>query len=87
MDNELLEMILAELRDLRSSVDASRLETERRVSVLETNVRPLIDNGQPGKFTKLENRMTSLEHWHIRITSYASAVSGVVSAGMHFLWK
>lgn len=78
-------LILEEMRQLRESVDNMRSEVLQRMTALETRVKPLFDNGQPGELTKLADRVGRLEHWRIRLTSYAAALSATVSVAVSIL--
>jgi hypothetical protein len=78
-------LILEEMKQLRESVDGMRSEELQRMTTLETKVKPLFDNGQPGEITKLGDRLTHLEHWRIRLTSYAAALSATISVAVSML--
>jgi hypothetical protein len=54
------ELILGELRALRSDFTSYARETAERVSALETDVHALIGNGQPGRVALLERSVERL---------------------------
>ena len=73
------ELILEELRSFRSDINDWRQETTERLTKLETQVYPLIDNGQPGRVTLVERAVQKLREWRIWQIGVAAGVSGVVS--------
>lgn len=81
------EVILGELRELRRTVEEFQHDMDTRVSKLEEKTKPLFDNGQPGEITTIKGRLTSIEHWRIKVTGIAAGVSGAVSVGMHFIFR
>lgn len=50
---------------------------------LETNMTTLVGNGQPGRVTKLEDRVDSLRRWRWLITGGIIAISALI----HFVFK
>lgn len=81
------DVILQELRQLRADFEQFQNDLHQRVAVLETQIKPLFDNGQPGELTVIKGRLTSLEHWRIKLTGIAAGVSSAVSVGMHFVFR
>lgn len=53
--------ILDELRDLRNHMDDKFEETFQRVTVVETKIAPLFDNGQPGRISQLEDDIEEMK--------------------------
>lgn len=78
-DTIILNTILDELRASRADISNLRQETTERVTKLETQVYPLIDNGQPGRVTLVERTVQKLREWRIWQIGVAAGVSGVVS--------
>ena len=61
--NLILEEIRAvrdELREFRSDVNAWQLGTAERLSKTETQIHPLVGNGQPGEIAKIKDRIGAL---------------------------
>jgi len=79
------EVILAELRELRATVEELAADTRQRISTLEARTKPLFDNGQPGWCNLVERRITALEHWRIYVAGIAAAISIVIGLGIRLL--
>ena len=72
------EVILAELRELRATVEELATDSKQRITRLEAQTLPLFDNGQPGRCTQMEVRVRNLEHWRYYIMGAAGAISALV---------
>jgi hypothetical protein len=59
--------IMNELRALRATVDELASDTKQRITALEAMTKPLFDNGQPGRITKIETRVTGQERWKVYV--------------------
>jgi hypothetical protein len=57
------DLILDELRALRSDFNTFARDTGERVSVLETDVHGLVGNGRPGRVDRLESAVQRLKQW------------------------
>jgi hypothetical protein len=74
------ELILNELRDLRSDYNKSSRETGERLSSLEAQVRSgITGNGQPSRLQRIEDAVSRLQNWRWYLIGVAAGVSGVVS--------
>lgn len=61
-----------------------------RLARLETHVESLVGNGQPGRLTLVENKVSELQHWRWKATGIYTGASAVISAVVAFLyhlWK
>lgn len=56
-----LEIVLEQIKDFRTEINDKLDKQADRLSELEANTKGLFDNGQPGRLTKIEQRLTSLE--------------------------
>lgn len=76
--NDTQDIILAELR-------AHALSTGERLSALETSMRTLVGNGQPGRITQIEDAVKGLERWKWKVLGISTGGSAVVSAVLWLL--
>ena len=89
-------IILDELRTLQKSVNKLSMDTSERLSTLEARLvpdaetriraleeqtKPLFDNGQPGRCTNHETRISSQENWRGYVTGVIMGVT-TVAAGI-----
>lgn len=58
-----------------------------KLTRLETHMEGLIGNGQPGRITKLEDRIESLDDRWKWSAGVITGVSGTISAIVHFMFK
>jgi len=79
MQDNTLELILSELRELRSDYNANARETGERLAAVETNITLLVGNGQPGRMTLAEQSIKELQAWKWRIVGIATGVATVMS--------
>lgn len=79
MSDQLNNIILEEIRGLRTQVTEGFEETKQRLTAVETTIRPFFE--QDGDKDKLEARVTSLENtkW------YGLGFIGAVSLAGHWL--
>jgi DNA anti-recombination protein RmuC len=95
MDVEAL--ILKEIEKLNEKQDQHNMKLDKltddvhqRLVKLETQTKPLFDNGQPGRCTRMEEwgkelqekmdkRVTKLEHWRFWVVGYTTCAAVVVS--------
>jgi hypothetical protein len=73
------DLILDELRSLRSDFQAFARDTGERIATLETQIYPLIGNGSPGRVTRLETAVEMLSSWRWWVVGAAAGGSDVVS--------
>jgi hypothetical protein len=74
------DIILAELRELRSAFNMTAHDTGERLATLETQMHSLCGNGQPGRISLLESAVNKLSAWRWYLLGAAAGVSGVVSS-------
>lgn len=87
MDSTVAELILAEMRGLRSELGEFRVEvhewqqaTGERVATLETQVKTgITGNGQPSRLAVVEKSVQSLQWMRAKVIGIAVGVSGTVS--------
>lgn len=79
MPDSTQDLILDELRALRSDFNLYARETGERVSSLETDVHGLVGNGQPGRVALLERAVERLIQWRWWVVGAAAGGSGVIS--------
>jgi hypothetical protein len=80
MPDSTQELILDELRALRSDFNTYARDTGERVSSLETEMRSIVGNGQPGKLALLETAVDALKQWRWWLIGAAAGGGGVISA-------
>lgn len=83
---QLLEVILDEVRGLRTRFDVHSADTGERLSILETHMEGLVGNHQPGRLTILENKVAAIQQWRHYTTGIYIGVSGLISAGVAFVY-
>jgi hypothetical protein len=76
---ETSDLILSELRELRSDVNENTRQTGERLSALEVQMRSLCGNGQPGRITNIETEVKELAAWRWKMLGICSGASGVIS--------
>jgi|GEM_PF-5432008 len=80
MSDSTQDLILEELQLLRRDFSDFSRDTAGRVSSLETDVRSLVGNGQPGRVALLERAVSKLSQWRWWLVGCAAGSSGVISA-------
>jgi hypothetical protein len=73
------DVILEELRAIRETLDDLASDSKQRITKLETETKPLFDNGQPGKLSQIDVRVKRLENWRIYIIGFGAGVAALVS--------
>lgn len=86
--DELHAILLQELRQLN---EHSRL-TGERLSALETSLKAIVGNGQPGKIQQIEARISAseeeiknLQHWRWGVGGITTVLSFVIPYLIRFL--
>jgi hypothetical protein len=79
MNDATQDLILDELRALRSDFNTYARDTGERVSSLETQMRSLYGNGQAGRVTLLEGAVERLKQWRWYLIGAAAGGGGVIS--------
>jgi hypothetical protein len=79
MPDSTQDIILDELRALRSDFNSFARDTGERVSVLETDVHSLVGNGRPGRVDRLESSVQRLRQWRWYLLGAAAGGGGVIS--------
>jgi len=74
-----LDLILEEVRSLRTDYNAHARDTGERLSALEMGMHDLRGNGQPGRITLLEDAVEKLQQWRWWLIGAAAGVSGMVT--------
>lgn len=87
MNDQTVEIILAEIRavrdevhDFRTEVNAWRQETGERLATLEANAKDISGNGQPGRMSKVEAKVT--RHDRVIWIGYGILLSVQVAAAL-----
>lgn len=78
MDNATL--ILEEVRGLRADLQDHIRTTENRLTTLETQIKPLFDNGQPGILSRYQKDISDLKGWKWRLIGIATGVSATITS-------
>jgi hypothetical protein len=73
------DIILGELRALRSEFNNYARDTGERVSSLETDMHALVGNGNPGRVALLEIAVSKLSQWRWWVVGAAAGGGGVIS--------
>jgi hypothetical protein len=79
MPDSTQDLILGELRALRSDFNTYARDTGERVSSLETDMHDLKGNGQPGRVALLEAAVDALKQWRWWWIGAAAGSGGVIS--------
>jgi hypothetical protein len=78
---ETSEIILQEIRSLRCEFNDHVKDTSERLASLETSMRSLVGNGQPGRITKIEEDLDSLKgfrYWTLGAGAVLSALITII---------
>ena len=73
------DIILGELRALRTDFNSYARETGERVSVIETDMHSLMGNGNPGRIAMIERSVEGLKQWRWWLVGAAAGGGGVIS--------
>jgi len=77
--SDISELVLVELRELRTDHNTHAREVGERLAALELGMRDLRGNGQPGRITLLEAAIDDLRRWRWWLLGAGAGVSCVVS--------
>ena len=72
-------LILTEVQALRSDVAENAINTAERIAALETAMKSLVGNGQPGRITSIEDSVKDLQQWRWKMLGICTGASSVVS--------
>lgn len=75
-----------EWREFRESVSAWQQGTGERVATLETLVKDVVGNGQPGRLTNVESAVSGLQRWRYWLTGIAATTTAASSFILHYIW-
>jgi hypothetical protein len=73
------DIILEELRALRTDYNAHARDTGERLAALEAQMHDLCGNGQPGRIRTLELIVERLQAWRWYLIGASAAVSTIVA--------
>ena len=73
------DIILGELRALRTDFNGYARETGERISVIETDMHSLMGNGNPGRITLIERSVDALMKWRWWLVGASAGGVGVIS--------
>jgi hypothetical protein len=76
---DITSLILSEVQALRSDVAENAVATGERLSALETSMKALLGNGQPGRITGIEDAVRDLQAWRWKMLGICTGASSVVS--------
>jgi hypothetical protein len=79
MTTNLNQIILEEVRGLRTRFDVHSADTGERLATLEAHVSSLVGDLQPGRMTILEASVKELSKWRWKMVGYCLGISGTVS--------
>ena len=76
---ETSDIILEELRALRTDYNLHARDTGERLAKLEEQMHELAGNGQPGRIGRLEAIVERLQAWRWYLIGASAAVSAIVA--------
>jgi hypothetical protein len=93
---EVEDLILSELKSLNTKLDDLSIDTKQRLTQLETQVHPIVGNGQPGLCAqrlqlvtslndRMDKRVRALEEWRVGLSWWvagATTIAGVIGAAI-----
>jgi hypothetical protein len=79
--------ILTELREMRAEFTEARLEQAERMACLETQMKSLVGNGQPGRIDRMEKVIGGLLRFRYTVVGYAAAAGTAVSLIIAWIHK
>lgn len=80
------DVILIELRELRTDFNNTMRETGERLAKLETHLESVVGNGQPGRLTLVEQSVKELTAWKWKMVGITTAIATVASTVVAFLF-
>lgn len=87
METSTSDLILTELREFRAAVTTWQQETGERVAAVETSLKPVLGNGQPGRLAVVESRLGELEKTQWKQAGAYAALATVAVAGWELVKK
>ncbi len=69
------------------SIDKKIDRFNQRITTLETETKTLFDNGQPGRVTKIEDRLTALEEVRWKAAGWVGSALLALEVVGHILWS
>lgn len=78
------DLILIELRDLRTDFNENARVTGQRLASVETSMTALVGNGQPGRITNIETDVDTLKGWKqglVGLWALVAAIGSIVGSG------
>jgi hypothetical protein len=78
------DLILIELRDLRTDFNENARVTGERLASVETSMNALVGNGQPGRITNIETDVDTLKGWKeslVGLWALVAALGSIVGSG------
>ncbi len=72
-------LILTEVRELRADVVANTIANGERLAALETSMKALTGNGQPGRMSVVEEQVKDLQAWRWKMLGICTGASSVIS--------
>jgi hypothetical protein len=79
------EVVLIELRELRTDFNKTMRETGERLASLEAQLHAVLGNGQPGRLTLVEQSCKELSAFRWKAIGYCTATATVASTVAAFL--
>jgi hypothetical protein len=76
MNDSIGAVLLEEFRAFRADVNSWKLETSERLATLETQIKDVVGNGQPGRLSQVEKKVSQ----HSRLIWIASGALFAVEA-------
>lgn len=77
------EILLSEFREFRRDFNEFKTESAERIAILESQMRDLFGNGQPGRVSKLESKTDK----HSRIIWVALGAWTVINALLAYAFR
>ena len=78
--------ILIELRELRTDFNEFARGMGERLATHDAELHTVLGNGQPGRLSVLETKVSELQRWHWKIIGMCTGLSSGAAVLIHF-WK
>jgi len=75
-----IQAIGSKLQDFQARTYAWQQEAGERFAALETSMKAVVGNGQPGRLTRVEQAVAVLQRWQYRMIGAAAGGGLVVTA-------
>lgn len=85
MDPSTSDIILEEVRELRTVVVDAKQEIGERLATVETHLYGLVGNGQPGKISDIEDDIKELQRFKYWLLGSAATVSASAHVAWHWI--